>query len=379
MMQHCLHLGRDKFATEGAATGFAVNGGNIFGSLGSGEASMYTIARELGSGRRGAFVAKNLATSEEKALKRYSLIKTGDPKENSAVAREIMNELRTNQAIGRGHPHIVQYENIIETERYIFVLMELVGRSPGTRGMDLFDFITVENAGKSVPEEDARALFRQMVEALQHLHSQEVVHGDIKPENCMVVLPMKGRSDFNPTLKLIDFGCACFLKHQAAGSKGEMIFDCYTPPEVLRGTAVANKAIDLYRLGATLYTLLQQCQPSYNVGPDERRLGAFCQLFRWPKLTAECQDLITKLLSMNPQDRPDCGAILSHPWLTDKPKEPVKNRLEVPRIPDAIVDVDVNTFDLSLRGPSRRRSSRISTVPLFEEDKAGDLASKPGI
>jgi len=29
---------------------------------------------------------------------------------------------------------------VIETEKYIFVLMELVGRSPTTRGVDLFDF-----------------------------------------------------------------------------------------------------------------------------------------------------------------------------------------------------------------------------------------------
>ena len=42
-----------------------------------------------------------------------------------------------------------------------------------------------------------------------------------------------------------------------------MIFDCYTPPEVLRGTAVANKAIDLYRLGATLYTVSHGAFPSF--------------------------------------------------------------------------------------------------------------------
>ena len=63
--------------------------------------------------------ASLFVVGKEKALKRYSLIKTGDPKENSAVAREIMNELRTNQAIGRGHPHIVQYENVRHRENML--------------------------------------------------------------------------------------------------------------------------------------------------------------------------------------------------------------------------------------------------------------------
>lgn len=176
MMQQCLHFGQDKYSSEGAATGFAVQGGRIFGSLGGAAgADMYTVVRELGAGRRGAFVAKSLSNNQEYAMKQYDL-----SAKDKDIANEIMTELRTNQDIGRGHPNIVQYEKVIETERYIFVLMELVGRSKGTRGVDLFDFICAERENVDISEVEARGLFRQLVSALSHLHEQEVVHGDIK-------------------------------------------------------------------------------------------------------------------------------------------------------------------------------------------------------
>jgi serine/threonine protein kinase len=147
-------------------------------------------------------------------MKRYDLYD-----KDSTVKSELVAELRTNATIGKGHPHIVQYEKakththihthspvvyyettqhfcmqissykchhltlkhistsiyqIIETERYVFVLMELVGQSkPGMRGMDLFDFITVERQ-ENIEEEEAKVIFVQLVQALQFLHENEV-------------------------------------------------------------------------------------------------------------------------------------------------------------------------------------------------------------
>jgi hypothetical protein len=86
---------------------------------------------------------------------RYDL-NLADPAKAADIGAEIMNELRTNADIAKGHPHIVQYESVIETEKYIFVLMELVGKSSTTRGVDLFDFICAERDGAWVSEDEAR-------------------------------------------------------------------------------------------------------------------------------------------------------------------------------------------------------------------------------
>ena len=87
-------------------------------------------------------MARAIATQREFAAKRYSL----DPaaRDAASVKEEIAAELRTLQDHSSGHPNIVQYEKVIETQRNIFVLMELVGREPGCRGVDLFGFIANE-------------------------------------------------------------------------------------------------------------------------------------------------------------------------------------------------------------------------------------------
>lgn len=54
----------------------------------------------------------------------------------------------------------------------------------------------------------------QVMSAIAYLHSQGVVHRDLKAENLLVVDPT---ADF-PTVKLIDFGFATILRHNLTGS-----------------------------------------------------------------------------------------------------------------------------------------------------------------
>ena len=92
---------------------------------------------------------------------------------------------------------------IIETAGMIYIIMQLVD------GGELFDHIV--DAG-CYSEEKARVVMRQILLALQHLHTQGIVHRDIKPEN---ILCARNGVD----VKLSDFGLSnCLSPAKAVSS-----------------------------------------------------------------------------------------------------------------------------------------------------------------
>ena len=90
---------------------------------------------------------------------------------NKFLPREIEVLQRLN------HSNIIRVYEIIETDRLVYFMMEL-----GQNG-DLLDYI---NARRSIPEAEAKYLFRQLVLGIQYLHRHNVVHRDLKCENIML-------------------------------------------------------------------------------------------------------------------------------------------------------------------------------------------------
>lgn len=118
------------------------------------------------------------------------------------------------------HDHIVKMLDYYENDSYFQLVMEKHGS-----GMDLFEFIEKTNG---VPEPLAAYISKQLVEAISYLHSQGILHRDIKDEN--VVL------DDQFHAKLIDFGSAAFLT-DSLFSAFCGTFE-YCSPEVLKGWSI---------------------------------------------------------------------------------------------------------------------------------------------
>uniref|UniRef100_A0A0G4I0S2 Protein kinase domain-containing protein n=1 Tax=Chromera velia CCMP2878 TaxID=1169474 RepID=A0A0G4I0S2_9ALVE len=76
------------------------------------------------------------------------------------------------------HANIVKHVGFFEDDRNFYVVMERL------HGPELFDLI---ETSPDMSEEDSKQLFRQILEALAHLHGRGMVHGDVKPENFMFV------------------------------------------------------------------------------------------------------------------------------------------------------------------------------------------------
>ena len=149
---------------------------------------------------------------------------------------------------------------------------------------------------------------KQLFQALNHCHAQNIVHRDIKPDNIMIT-----DSD---TVRLIDFGLS-----KASRNNKNLTTVAGTPyymaPEVLEGS-YSQKA-DIWSLGVLLYTLVSGYLPFQGGNAAEvfRKIKE-CEFHfkhrEFDSVSDECKDLITKLLVGKQSKRLSGSDALKHPW-----------------------------------------------------------------
>lgn len=195
------------------------------------------------------------------------------------------------------HENIMQLLDFFEDDEFYHIEMEPHG-NPGT---DLFDLIELQ---PRMPEDQVRGLFRQVVSAVRHLHSHDIVHRDIKDENIIV--------DGLGLVKLIDFGSAAFIK---SGPFDVFVGTIdYAAPEVLAGNQYLGKPQDVWALGILLYTIVYKENPFYSV---DEIMDQKTEL-RIPFTTSEeCLDLVKSILKRNVEERLTVEQVWNHPWLAE--------------------------------------------------------------
>mmetsp|Transcript_5177 Transcript_5177/g.4387 ORF Transcript_5177/g.4387 Transcript_5177/m.4387 type:complete len:269 (-) Transcript_5177:214-1020(-) len=117
---------------------------------------------------------------------------------------------------------------------------------------DLPDFSTITKETElHFNHKLCRTFFHQLISALEYLHNQDIVHGDIKPENLLL------GEDYN--LKLIDFDFA-FNVNSCAKTPGKGT-PCYRAPEQIDDSAKDFKALDIYSAGIQLFVFCMGYAP----------------------------------------------------------------------------------------------------------------------
>jgi hypothetical protein len=164
--------------------------------------------------------------------------------------------LRPGFDTGRFHERFVQERQILAQLDHPGIVRLLdCGADRDGRSFLVMEFVQGEpldvHIGRTNPPSSRRLeLFEMVCEAVRYLHSQLVVHGDIKPSNVIVT------ADGRP--KLLDFGAACLLRSDA-GARGELTRMLLTPryasPEQKRGEGPSVPS-DVYSLGRLLQEIL---------------------------------------------------------------------------------------------------------------------------
>ncbi|XP_035904664.1 LOW QUALITY PROTEIN: PAS domain-containing serine/threonine-protein kinase [Anopheles stephensi] len=192
------------------------------------------------------------------------------------------------------HPNIVTVFDVFENEKFFQLVMEVHGS-----GMDLFEFIDRRPA---LTEKLGCYIFRQIANAVDYLHSLNILHRDIKDENIII--------DQHFHVKLIDFGSATFMQEGKLFSTFYGTTE-YCSPEVLAGNKYAGPELEMWSLGVTLYVLMFFENPFLDI---EETLKS--ELIIPQEISPELEYVLLALLDKNPKTRITMKQLIVTEWLT---------------------------------------------------------------
>ncbi|KAI5740624.1 hypothetical protein M8J76_005618 [Diaphorina citri] len=203
------------------------------------------------------------------------------------------------------HPGVVNLERMFETPGRIFVVMEKL------QG-DMLEMILSSEKGR-LSERTTKFIITQILVALKHLHSKNIVHCDLKPENVL----LSTNSEL-PQVKLCDFGFARIIGEKSF-RRSVVGTPAYLAPEVLRNKGY-NRSLDMWSVGVIVYVSLSGTFP-FNEDEDineQIQNAAFMYPPRpWRDISSDAIDLINNLLQVKQRKRLSVDKSLAHPWLQD--------------------------------------------------------------
>ena len=259
----------------------------------------FELLKVLGQGAFGkVFLARHRATMKiyaMKVLKKKNIIETNQL-EHTKTEKMILQHVN--------HPFIVNLEFAFQTADKLYFVLEFM------KGGELFNYLSkVDKIGESA----AKFYAASVALALGHLHKNNYIYRDIKPENILL--------DDYGYAKLVDFGLAKFLRlneqtHTLCGTPE------YLAPEVLLGKG-HNRPADWWGLGILIYEMLTGTTPFRASNIQTLYTGIVKKevSFRNTSISVAGRDIIKKLLNKNSSARlgakADDDEVLSHPWFAE--------------------------------------------------------------
>jgi len=231
------------------------------------------------------------------------------------------------------HPFIVRLHYAFQTKDKLYMILDYVN------GGELFFHLKKEGR---FPENRVKFYAAEIISAMAHLHSMDIVYRDLKPEN--ILLDSEGH------ICITDFGLSKEIKED----EGTHTF-CGTPeylaPEVLKGQG-HGMAVDWWSLGTLIYEMLTGLPPFYSQNINIMYQKILNGELRFPSyVTGDAQHLLEGLLTREVDKRLGSGSsgsqdVMNHPFFKDIDWKKLEHKeLEPPFKPKVKSENDVSQID----------------------------------
>ena len=257
----------------------------------------------IGGGRYSkVYAGRDCSTREKFAIKVIKIV-SGGKNRKVAISREI--DLLSK----------MQHDNVLYLKEYFVEENEVYLVTEWLAGKELTETIRE----RSYTEADARIIFTQLLKGVKYLHEMGIVHRDLKISNLLFA-----RKNDISSLKIIDFGYAkqdlqpCTPRCTPAFAAPEVLRNCFSTYDL-----PYTKAVDLWSAGVVLYILLGGRFP-FEGCPDKSINTVYQDAFDgrfsfddpvWELISDGAKDMISGLLTTNPEIRMTAAEALNHPWI----------------------------------------------------------------
>ncbi|XP_009897152.2 serine/threonine-protein kinase PAK 3 [Dryobates pubescens] len=252
----------------------------------------YTQFKKIGQGASGTvYTTVDITTGQVVAIKQIDLYR-------QSRKEPILNEIQIMR--GNQHANIVTYLDSYLVNNELWLVMEYLD------GGSLFNVVTLV----CMDEGHIAAVCRECLQALHFLHSNQLIHRDIKSDN--ILLGMNG------SVKLADFGFCVQINSKQSKRNTVVGTSYWMAPEVLEEKPYGPKA-DVWSLGITAVEMLEGKPPYYSKSP--LRAMYLITTKGAPKLqnskqqSAQFSDFLNCCLEMDVGRRSSTKELLQHPFL----------------------------------------------------------------
>ncbi|KAJ4901578.1 Protein kinase superfamily protein [Raphanus sativus] len=279
----------------------------------------YNLIKEVGDGTFGnVWRAVNKQTGEVVAIKKMK--KKYYSWEECINLREVKSLSRMN------HPNIVKLKGVIRENDILYFVFEY---------MECNLYQLMKDRPKLFAESDIRNWCFQVFQGLSYMHQRGYFHRDLKPENLLVS---------KDVIKIADLGLAREINSSPPYTE-YVSTRWYRAPEVLLRSYVYTSKVDMWAMGAILAELLS-LRPLFPGASEADEIYKICSVigspteqtwleglnlasvinYQFPRLSgvplsslmpyasAEAVNLVERLCSWDPSNRPTAAEALQHPF-----------------------------------------------------------------